>query len=583
MRQFTAMIVALTALFVFCGQVVAAPNTLKVARATVTAVAHLGEVTFTYHITPTNQSADAAMQIFLLRSDLPPGSAWAGVSAPGILSLYRGMDNTGSFTVNLPKGNYTQYRLLLFNSPDGKSIDYGHVIYDTSKDPPRAHQDLHLQVESSEAPVHSPTLSYPPNPETKPNGDGTYTVTIPARVKVPHGFTAPDNGLWAMAKGDAGFAQVWAPLSKAQQNANAQDPYDFVPVDLTLKSVKPGLWNLQFGLFKNTWGNPLEWVYPGLYFEVGGDSWEHKAPEDRIPPRLRVAHNHFERVNGEPYHFYGGPASTAAVAFVRGGNYGNALDWTYTPTYDNPGYFTLLGDTGCHFIRTLFDPDRYLEQPAYQHAVDQVVQNIWAAGLYPVIAPQDLPSGDTLAQREEQGLRVVESLARKYKGRSVWLEVVNEPHEYGSWAQWKPVAERYAKAIRAIDPNAFVIVPFEGWSKDGRAAAKSPITDVHVDLYDGHAYVPPSEVSALFGTPARAGLPVMVGEYGGGASYLRQMDMALQHAGPLVAVAPWAFTVKGQDSLPLVADGSTAVLRFTPAGQVIADDYSRWDSGHKVQ
>lgn len=567
-----------------CRAADAAPNVLTVSQASVTAQAHLGEVTFTYHITPTNKSADAGMQLYLRRADLPPGSAWQGVSDPAILSLYRGQDNTGSFTVQLPMGAYSDYRLLLFDSPDGKSINFGRTLYDTNADPARAHQTLQLKVASNEAPVHAPVLSFPPNPETKANGDGTYTVTIPAMVKAPPGYQTGDNGLWAMAKGDVGFSQVWASLANAKQSDNPEDKYEYVPINFTLKDVKPGLWAVQFGLFKNTWGDPLQWVYPGMQFEVGGDSWEHKAPPDRIPVRLCVRDRRFETVEGRPFHFYSGdPRGLSAVSFVRGGNYGNALDWTFTPTYNNPGYFTLLGDTGCHFIRTLFDPDRYLEEPAYQHAVDQVVQNIWAAGLYPLIAPQDLPKGDTLAEREDKGQRLVEMLARKYKGQSVWIEIVNEPHEYSTWGEWKPVAARYVKAIRAIDPNAFVVVPFESWSKDGRGAAKSPITDVHVDLYDGHAYVNPAQVPALFGTPARAGLPVLIGEYGGGAAYLRQMDAALQHTAGLMAVAPWAFTVKGQDSLPLVADGSTAVLRFTPAGQVIADDYAQWDAGRKVE
>jgi len=567
-----------------------AENALKVSKALVTAQVHLSEVTFTYHITPVNKSVDAGMQLYIMHSDRPKGAPWEGIGAndssgrPLILSLFRGQDNTGTFTVRLPRGSYSEYRLLLFNSPDGKSVDYGQVLYDTNSDPSRAHQTVELNVTSNESPVKGPTLSFPPKPLVQGNGDGTYTVTIPAIVKVPDGYTAPDKGLWAMAKGDPGFTQVWASLTQAQHSTDPQNSYEFIPINFTLKSVKPGLWTEQFGLFKNTWGDPLYWAYPGMDFEVGGDSWVKKAPADRIPPRLRVKNGRFETVAGKPYHFYSdSPQGLSAVSFVRGGNYGNALDWTVNPTYNNPGYFTLLGDMGCHFIRALFNPDRYLEQPAYEHAVDQVVQNIWAAGLYPLIAPQDLPDGDTREQRAEQGLKVVQMLAEKYKGQSAWLEIVNEPHEYASWAEWKPVAEQYVKAIRAIDPDAFVVVPFEGYSKDGRGAAKDPITDVAVDLYDGHAYVDPSQVATLFGTPARVGLPVLVGEYGGGADYLHRMDVALQHAGPLKAVAPWAFTVKGQDSLPLISDGSTAVLRYTPAGQTIADDYARWDSGKKVE
>ena len=169
-------------------------------------------------------------------------------------------------------------------------------------------------------------------------------------------------------------------------------------------------------------------------------------------------------------------------------------------------------------------------------------------------------------------------------GQSVWLEICNEPHEFNTWAAWKPIAVRYVKAIRDIDPDAFVIVPFEGYGKDGREAAKDPIKDVEVDLYDGHAYVQPDEVAKLYAPAIEAGLPVLIGEYGGGGEYLGRMDVALEklpHG--LMAAGPWAFTVKGEDALPLVEDGSGDTLTFTAAGQAIAHDYAAWNEGKRTK
>jgi len=61
------------------------------------------------------------------------------------------------------------------------------------------------------------------------------------------------------------------------------------------------------------------------------------------------------------------------------------------------------------------------------------------------------------------------------------------------------------------------------------------------------------------------------------------MDRAFQAEGhTFMAVAPWAFTVKGQDMLPLVDSGDTAVLTFTDSGQVIANDFDHWNKGEPV-
>jgi hypothetical protein len=252
--------------------------------------------------------------------------------------------------------------------------------------------------------------------------------------------------------------------------------------------------------------------------------------------------------------------------------------------FNRAGYFVLLKEAGCHFVRFNFSPDRYLKELVYQHLVDQIVQNITAAGVYPLISPQDLPKGDTIAERVDKGLRIVKMMAARYNGQSVWLEICNEPSEFNTWSEWKPVAEKYVAAIRAIDPGAFVVVPFEGWSKDGRGAAASPITSVAVDLYDGHAYMAPDELVTRFGPAIAAGLPVAIGEYGGGdAAYLHGIDRALQSLKGLMGASPWAFTVAGQDSLPLIANGDSAELIFTQSGQAIADDYEQWDSGKAIK
>jgi hypothetical protein len=558
---------------------------LALSRLALTAKADLSQVTFTYHMTPVAGNADVGIQIFANREDVKSESKWEGIfpldsaGKPLIIQLYEGLDNTGSFTVTLPKGVYGATRLILFAAPN-KNVDLSKTLYDTKNDA-NAHLDLHLTVASAEKRVTAPILVMSPKTETADEGNGAYTATFTGVVKTPQDYHPQENGFYVMAKSPAGFAQNWVSMKNAEPSGDPADNYLKIPVQFTVKGVKAGLWNMQFGLFKYTWGDALHWVYPGVDFAVG--DWVQRAPADHIPPRLRLRNNRFETLDGKPYDFYAGkPAAVEAVSFVRGGNYGNAIGWTILPEYNRPGYFALLKQMGCHFMRIAFNPERFMDEPVYRQAVDQIVQNIWAAGLYPVIGPQGLMKAATLQEQVDKSVKLVELMTRQYKGKSVWLEVCNEPYEVAEWAKWKPIVTRMVRTARAIDPDAFLIAPLEGWGKDGRAAAKDPIRDVHVDMYDAHAYIQPEDVARVYGDDVKAGLPLYIGEYGGNdATYLSRMDMALQNLHGLVAAAPWAFTKSGQDGLPLIADGSSTTLKYTQAGQQIATDYALWDEGRR--
>ena len=562
-----------------------AENALTFSTFRWTAHADRGSVTLTYHLTPSNRSADVAVQIYARWNDVGQGKRYDQIvpakgGALPVISLFKGIDNTGNITVTLPRGAYGDCRVLLYRSPDGKSANFNEILYDSLADTKNPRVDLALAVSSEGTRVTAPILVVGKDVITRSEGNGLYEVIIPASVRLPRHFTVPDNGFWAMAKGADGFSQVWAALNKAVMGGDPHDDYDIILITFTLKNVKSGLGNLQFGLFHSNFGTPICWLYPGLDYEVGDDSWIVRAPTANRPVRLRVRSNRFETLAGEGHDFYAArPAAKKAVRFVRGGNYGNAITWKANPELNHPGYFVLLKEMGCCFLRFNFNPDRFLEERVYQHAVEQVVENMWTAGLYPIIAPQDLPSGRNVEERIEKGERVCRLMAARFKDKSVWIEVCNEPHEFVTWEAWKPVALRYVHAVRAVDPEAFVIVPFENYSRDGRGAARSPLPRGEVDLYDGHAYVAPKDMVALFAPALKAGLPVMIGEYGGGADFLRKVDAQLQELPGLMAAGPWAFTIYGEDALALIRSGATAELKYTPSGQVIADDYARWDAG----
>lgn len=550
------------------------------------ATADLAQVTFTYHITPRTRSLWMGIQVFLHRNDIKseerflqaaPTTAKGG---PMIFRLRQRIENRGAFTVMLPVGAYGAARLLIFEAPNGNSLDYSKLLYDSSKDK-LSRLDLKFAVTSTSTRVKAPRLRLEEQPQVENNADGTYRVTFQGRIEMPETYHPDQNGFFVMTKGDGGFAQTWVSAESAQHSEMEGNPCLWMPFSLTLPGSKPGMLNAQFGLFKYSWGDALHWTYPGIDFETGGNLWVQKAPEHCIPPRLRVRHGRFVRSNGNTFDFYPGTAATArGVGFVRGGNFGNALTWSARPELNCPGFFAQLRGIGCRFMRVLFSPARYLSQSVYRNATDQVVQNIWAAGLYPVIAPQGMAAADTRREQVTQSLEVVRMLAEMYRGRSIWLEICNEPVEFGSWSEWKPIATEMVQTIRRIDPDAFVIVPLEGAGMDARAAAKDPIRETEVDLYDAHAYISPDEMTARFLPALRARLPLMVGEYGGGNPlYLGRMDRALQSLPGLMASGPWAFTKAGQDSLPLVEEGSPAPLRFTRNGRQIAADYRLWSQG----
>jgi hypothetical protein len=587
-RLFMALIMMIAA-FMAATRPARAAEPLEISKFTFDPSVRLAEVNVTYHITPKNRSADVGIQIYARREDITDHAQWDRLDPvtengmPLVISLYKGIDNTGTLKFHLARGVYGPCRVILFDAPDGKTVDYGAKIYDNSESDHR-HITLGVTVKSDTVPTDVPHLIVSQGVEVTPADNGKWTVVIPVEVRYPMTYEVHGKGFWVMAKGATGFAQSWAAENRATTGSDPLDQYRSILVNLTLKNVPSGLWTAEIGLFRQSFGDPLQWLWPGVDFETGNGDWVKLAPAESRPPRLRVKDGRFVAVDdGKPYDFYPDmPGARQAAHFVRGGNFGNAICWKLKPVLCKPGYFVLLQEMGCRFIRVNFNADRY-PQPLYQHAVDQVVQDILTAGLYPILAPQDLPKADSRDERVELGLRVIKLMANKYLGQPVWLEVLNEPQEFTTWAEWKPVATDYARAIRAVDPDAFVIVPFEGFSKDSHGAAADPLPAGLADLYDGHAYVKPDQVAAQFGPAIKAGLPVLIGEYGGAADYLQQMTAALQKLTPApMAAAAWAFTLKDQDALPLIADGSTAVLKYTPAGQVIADAYAAWDKGKKV-
>lgn len=320
-------------------------------------------------------------------------------------------------------------------------------------------------------------------------------------------------------------------------------------------------------------------------------------------PRLRVStvtvagvsRYDFQTIDGQSYLFYP-TAGARPVSLIIAGDLGNQFAWSSGPVDNNVGYLNQLYQTvGIKILRENFDADNYLSSAPYRASILAYARNVQAAGMYPIISPQDFPSGATQADRITLFYRLITQLADDFKNLPVMLEAMNEPHVLGAWStSERTVMVEAVRIIREIDPNAFVIVPTEGYGNgDTSGLAQDPITEYHVDLYDYHPYGL-TESTLMDGSHAgpmiRANLPVLMGEYGcNGAdtASIHSQNLGFQNINRLypnlLAIGAWAWARSGQDACNLIdtveVAGSSTTLGLGVGGAQNLSDYHSWDLG----
>ena len=479
------------------------------------------------------------IQMFL--QDLKHPGQYVTVN-PGIntlLNLFPDTDNKGSFTVNLPVGHYGNGKAVLFAA----NTNYASSLPDIQV------TGLDITVTTDRVRITKPEIDVYPSMAAL-SADGKEH--IPFYVKEPAGTsTITGGGYWAMAKGSGGFSQVWVSAKEFQPVGAPDDNYLVYKGDFALTVPKAvGLYNVNIGLFDSAWAK-LDWLYPGVDFETG--HWVVKADPSRYPSISDA----FSKKSG---------------LFAIGGNFGNAIASIHTADNTSADYFKLLHSLGMTFIRTNFDPDTYLSDNIYREKVDQIVQNQLEARMVPIIAPQSLPAASGSKTALDQLTAVDTMVARAYKGMPVVIDILNEPHTYSSWAAWKADATVVLKAVKAVNPDATTIVGFEGYSEDGRAAAKDPISPSLVTYYAMHSYhTPPAQVASRIGPLTN----VILEEW-----HSTSPDMAHAIASaPFVGEAAWAWTTPGQDGIPLVKSVNGAQLDLTDDGATINNWQQAWAKG----
>lgn len=503
----------------------------------------LGTTTVSWEITvKPGEGGNFNIQLFLKDLDHPGQYAAVNPGIGTVLSLFPDNDNRGSFSVRLPVGHYGDGRAILFVA----GTNYATALPDLET------SGLDIVVKTVQVRVTAEEIEA--NSAAVQEG-GDNKEHIPFVVKEPAGTVlVPGGGYWAMVKGTGGFDQVWIDSKKFRPSGDPNDDYMVFDGEFTVPiPAHPGLYGLNVGLFDTGW-KQLSWLYPGVEYEFG--NWVVKASPDHYPA---VADAFGKR----------------AGIFAIGGNFGNAIATIGSADNTSADYFRLLRSRGMTFLRTNYDPDSYLRSSLYREKVDQIVQNQLEARLAPILAPQDLPSASQGKDQLTQLIAVDSMVASAYKGMPVAIDILNEPHGYKTWSAWKRDATAVLQAVRAVNPQAVTIVGFEGYSEDGREAAKDPIDPGLVTFYALHSYhASAAELPARIGNLSN----VLLEEWHNGDPDFAQAIQSTHFAGE----SAWAWTTPGQDSIPLIKSVDGAVLTFTEDGAAIDSWQHSWAKGELV-
>jgi len=526
---------------------------LTIKSVTASGSADLGTVTISGTIvTGPGDGQNAIAQVYALDADT---NAWQTFNSDPAhpIALFPNMANTFSIVGPAPVGTYTKWRMVLFavGSNFNTELPWQPVTPSPQLIPPPAGNagfygpDLGLVVTTTQIRITTPTLLLDQDNALIPGPDGK--INIPYEVRIPAGpWTGPEAqgtgavDTYVLIKGTAGWGQ---PFIRGTQFTPGGDPLDnylsFKGVSHITMPSTPGLYNLQGAVYNSGWKQISGWVWPGAMIPVG--QWVVKV-DPATYPDIKAAF---------------GPTGKAGVSI--GGNFGNALASQPTPAHNSPGYFRLLASLGMKWMRANYDPDKYWAYHWYADLVDSVVQNILSAGMIPVIAPQDMPGGATLTDREDALGKLLVLVANRYAGVPVVIDILNEPHRYPTWEAWRPTAAMLCGAIRSVQPSTVILCPFEGFQGDGRGCAANPLPAGTADFMGWHSYgQDPTTFAARV-----AGLPnVLMSEH----HYLDPVKLEAARASGIVGMAGWAWTTLGQDSMPLVDSLSGAVMALTDAG-----------------
>ena len=233
------------------------------------------------------------------------------------------------------------------------------------------------------------------------------------------------------------------------------------------------------------------------------------------------------------------------------------------------------------------DTRRQLEE-----RIDTMVAATEAAGVY-LIIDWHILSDNNPQTNQTKAIAFFQKMAAKYKDKShILYEICNEPNGSTTWAQIRSYASAVIPAIRAIDPQAIVIVGTPTWSQDLDLAAKDPLIGGNL-MYTLHFYAGWHGQSLRDKAQAAIdkGLAIFATEWGTtDASGDGKVDSASSDVwldflkDRKISWCNWSISDKGESSAALRSgagvDGNWAASALTPSGRYVrrkmlepADDF----------
>ncbi len=209
-------------------------------------------------------------------------------------------------------------------------------------------------------------------------------------------------------------------------------------------------------------------------FGCGANTSKKADSEDTVKqlPRLSVAGTQLMSENGD-------------TVVLHGVSYGWHQFW---PRFYNDSTVAYLAkDWGAQVLRASMGVDLdsacYVYQPEF--GIECVTKVVDAAILNDVYVIIDWHSHNL---RQKEAVEFFTRMATRYKGvPNVIYEIYNEPVE-DSWEQLKAYSTEVIKAIRAIEPDAVILVGCPHWDQDIHLAADNPITGYNNIMYTLHFY-----------------------------------------------------------------------------------------------
>lgn len=560
----------------------------------------LGEVKLILNVEGSSKPIDASlMQMFIKREYLDfegkPMIKWENITPTtdkGYLkfSIYANDKQSFKFDIKPGIGKYSAARIIFF--ADGWKVLADQTAIVTP-----------FEVVTTQIRIKKPTLEILEDKILCPNENNK--IIIPFVLKFPPHLRPPWNAWWAMAKGASQngslFQQKWLQWGQMVNNvmqpteickiSDGPDKYWYVESQFEIDYPKDtNIYNVQFGVFDNNWKETYHWIYPGIDLEVGGTGWITRCPDHKLPPRLRVSNGKFVKLDGSIFNFYQGTKGADGISAVRGASWGNAYGWTRTPEFNRSGFFSSLRYIGHRICRFLFDPDQYTSSEVYRHRILDSIGKILSGGMYPLCGPHNLHVNvSSPAERDKKFLEMCAMIAEDWKGLPIMYAIASEPKELtGGWAECKPLWEKATKIIRNIDPDAFLIVPCQGYSKTSTAPEAADLLDKNlVDAYSYHPYNSAKDVIPFMKPLLDTGVGIIVEEYGcGNAVWQKSINIEMQKISKqypnLLAFLTWAWTKYGQDACPMVENGDLANITLTEVGKMQALDIATWDSGKLI-